>query len=75
MICRSCRDKNHVHCESPDCTCGHAGSPVRPLTSAERQDVRTGRLVANVMPREATEGVGVGKTSESASKGQRRGAS
>lgn len=53
MICRSCRGKDHLGCKSADCTCGHEGAPVRPLTDAERQDVRAGRLVANVMPREA----------------------
>lgn len=74
MICRSCRNKNHPDCESPDCPCGHAESPVRPLTSAERQDVRAGRLVANVMPRETAESAGAGKTSDPASEGQRRGA-
>lgn len=55
MICPPCRDRDHVGCESADCTCGHAGAPVRPLTDAERQDVRAGRLVANVMPRETTD--------------------
>lgn len=36
MICSSCRNANHPACETPDCCCGHAGSPVRPLTGEER---------------------------------------
>lgn len=54
MICQRCREKSHAGCLTSDCTCGHADSGVRPLTDAERQDVRAGRLVANVMPRDTT---------------------
>ena len=53
MICQSCRDKDHLACGSADCTCGHAGSPVRALTDAERQALRNGTLTGTVMPREA----------------------
>lgn len=55
MICPKCIENDHVNCQTPDCTCGHAGTSVRPLTDLERQDVRAGRLNTNVMPRE-TEG-------------------
>ena len=55
MICSSCCERNHANCRTADCTCGHAGTQVRPLTDAERQDVRAGRLIARVMPREIEE--------------------
>lgn len=57
MICQPCRDRDHIGCETPHCCCGHADSPVRPLTDAERQQVRNGTLTANVMPRETTDDV------------------
>lgn len=50
MICQKCRDREHISCESADCCCGHVGSPVRPLTDEERQQVRNGTLTARVMP-------------------------
>ncbi|MCP2339194.1 hypothetical protein [Actinomadura rupiterrae] len=52
MICARCQRRDHEGCLSPDCACGHRGSPVRPLASAERQEVRAGRLTATVLPRE-----------------------
>ncbi|TDD97607.1 hypothetical protein [Actinomadura rubrisoli] len=55
MICPPCRDRDHLACVSGDCTCGHAGTPVRALTGAERQAVRDGTLTAHVMPRETTQ--------------------
>jgi hypothetical protein len=61
VICVSCRGQDHLGCASADCTCGHGESPVRPLTDAERQDVRAGRLAANVMPRETTDEPGVSR--------------
>ena len=55
MICQPCRDRDHIGCATSDCCCGHAGTPVRPLTDAERQQVRNGTLSTNVMPRETSE--------------------
>lgn len=55
MICSRCRCADHLACETADCACGHSGSPVRPLTDVERQDVRAGRLDARVLPRETEE--------------------
>lgn len=56
MICQSCREKNHPGCLSADCCCGHSGSSVRPLSDAERQQVRDGTLTARVLPRETGDG-------------------
>lgn len=53
MICGKCRNRDHLGCETSSCTCGHSGSPVRPLTNTERQAVRDGTLTAHVLPREA----------------------
>jgi hypothetical protein len=53
MICKRCREKDHIGCLTADCCCGHSGSPVRPLSDAERQEFRNGTLTARVMPREA----------------------
>lgn len=36
MICPQCRVQGHPACASVDCTCGHQGSSVRPLTGRER---------------------------------------
>ena len=55
MICDPCKDRDHIGCATADCRCGHSGSPVRPLSDAERQQVRNGTLTANVMPREISE--------------------
>lgn len=52
MICRRCQRGDCVGCLTSSCTCGHADSPVRPLTDAERQQVRKGTLTAHVLPGE-----------------------
>jgi hypothetical protein len=52
MICEPCKTPDHLVCETPSCTCGHAGSPVRALTSAERLAVVLGAETGNVRLRE-----------------------
>lgn len=49
-VCQPCRDGRHPGCESVNCCCGHRGSNVRALTSAERQLHMLGTTVGNVIP-------------------------
>lgn len=34
MICKSCKDRDHIGCRTPDCCRGDTGSPVRPRLGA-----------------------------------------
>lgn len=55
MICLPCRERNHPACASVDCTCGHQGSVVRPLTGRERHDRVMGRHDDIVRPVDSPE--------------------
>jgi hypothetical protein len=56
VICKPCRDDDHVGCANPNCCCGHAGSPVRALTATERLAVVLGTEAGSVRLREVCDG-------------------
>lgn len=51
MMCDPCRNTDCLACTTPSCTHGHAGTPVRALTSQERYDYVMGRHTDIVRPR------------------------
>lgn len=55
MICQPCRKPDHEACTSPDCTCGHHGSTVRPLTHFERTLRVNGLALPIVLPADQAE--------------------